>query len=299
MSLYQLADHEPLMQSELNEENTLTAEPKTYSNRTSIRSIGEVKTYLEHFLPSLSPVDIVSNYIFNPLSILINVCFIIYNFISMQRGKIDYQTESINYIHNVITWLEVVGLFILFITAIIALCANAKTTFVHCVALCGSWSSFKLFYAFRPQAMLSYGVVMYTHHPDRGKALSTKKIEKWGKIKHDIQQIIETHEEQKDYNSHIYSVDELKSILQVCESQINKKTEDELEEDGYFNGKIINRLFATLVVIIIGIVGFLSGMLCFVYKLSQFSFVHDSEVLQWSLSECFLIMGFANQLWNM
>eukprot|EP01084_Bolivina_argentea_P307753 531982_1 len=286
--------------------------PKSCSNDTQIRSIGEVKAYLEHFIPPLSLTDSISIFCIKPISVLFNVFFIIYNLISVQTETFSissYQQHRLWVIANIIGWIEITGLVCLLLSSIFAYFKQYKATFIHCIDRCGSWSSFQLFYIFRPVALLDYYQIMFSHHPLRLRETENSKKQKWRNIEDKLIYQID--------HPIIFQNNELKNILNEfkdnlpswdclsCQNSNNcftKKCEKcDVEKNVSQNMKDseIMRRMTFIFIVLLSIILLFAGLLSFVLKLSQFSFVNDSDLLSWSSYEWYLIAGFSNQLWNM
>eukprot|EP01084_Bolivina_argentea_P221714 375469_1 len=181
---------------------------KTYKNR--IRTICEVKSYLEHFIPKLTTQTVVTCLIIKPILIFINVFFIGYQFFWFLFSSDPFGTgvpsKWNRILQIVIVSFEFFGLIILILMACIAAYTNYFSVMTDCIRLMGNWSVFRLFYRLRPLALFEYLSVMITHNAVRVEKNSSK-IEKWKRIVNQLDIEIEHCPTYNYIQSNLFGID--------------------------------------------------------------------------------------------
>ena len=155
----------------------------------NMRSIGEIQTFLENFVPDISPSFAIQAMIIKPISMLINISFICYNVFELYHldSASNYSDKTLWYGTNFIVYLEFVGLIMLIAMTLWAhLYKKHISMTIDFITLCGSWSSFKLFYEFRPQQLIAYCTSYYTQNAKQLQSQSFEKTHKLQKIKNEL-----------------------------------------------------------------------------------------------------------------
>eukprot|EP01084_Bolivina_argentea_P306682 529999_1 len=162
----------------------------------------------------------------------------------------------------------------------------------------GLWSSFKLFYQFRPLQLLSYTSIFVRHNKSHLESTNENKAQKFN----DIQ--IRLHKEiQKSPQFMTYDVEkmktqcqQLKEHIQHLEQQSSSKI-DRKKMDIYLNR--MAKVGSLMIILLVCSSLLAVGMLALVLKVSQLAFMHQRELIHWKFAEYFYLFAFCNQLWGM
>eukprot|EP01084_Bolivina_argentea_P175198 303447_1 len=269
-----------------------------------IRDTAHIQSYLEHFVPpniSLSTIGIA--FFTTPFSILLNICFIIYNFIDLNfdsNSTSTTNTNNLKYInigHQIVVYVEFAGICILFVMIIVSYLLNYKSLFIDCIKNCSSWSSFKLFYYFRPQSLIEYYSICYSHHQTRLKQTNMDKYNKCKQIKQklqkDIMNINELDDDKQKLNYKMNdTIEQLNIIIDEHKQQQNDKDKETNIEYMIHVASWISFIFISLCLLFV-------GMISLIMKLVQFKYLSDKDIFEWKYNQYFAFIAFCNQLWNM
>merc|ERR1719334_1595525 len=119
---------------------------------------------------------------------LLNVCFIFYGIYDIQQQRAsDFNDRTLYFGQHFIAYLELGGLVLLLaMAALSALYLRHISMTIDVVSLCGSWSSFKLFYHFRPQQLFVHMSSYYTQNTRRLTATQIDKTQKMRALKAEL-----------------------------------------------------------------------------------------------------------------
>ena len=298
---------------------------KAQSDWASVRDHGEVRSYLEKYFIELTWMQIFQLYFWNPvISSGFNVFFIIYNFATLSSHKSDYQKSELQRSDIVVTYVEFIGLCIILTCFLFHLIYTKNfAACAHFFQLSGQWSAFKLFYQFRPTYIFNYLIEIYQNNVFNYEKnvqqeneqilneLEQMKKEMLLKENQNDETELENKESVKggDNNEHAinkHDINSLESIEKLI-FQIKRKTkqpENKSTEETKFWGdkysKNVPFIICFLWICCCLIFGLIVGFLSLILKLSQFSFINDSTMSNWSLlGDWYYLLGFSNQLWNM
>eukprot|EP01084_Bolivina_argentea_P084629 152989_1 len=156
-----------------------------------IRTIPEIKSYLEHFIPKLSFSTTILCLFIKPLLICLNVFFIIYMF----YGTIfaNHLTTQLGFDGHpwrkqamyIIICIEFGGLMMLFICAMAEYWKGNYAFTIDCILWTGSWSIFQLFYKFQPLLLIEYlSMIMNRCYVKENH--TENEIKKWKQLRDDL-----------------------------------------------------------------------------------------------------------------
>ena len=338
------------------------------------RTIGQIRLYLECYLPEMSWSEIFKCYI-SPLPILINIIFICREFFNHAWGQ-EKQERLLN-ADIIVTYVEFWGLFTLIIVVLLSIWKRNYAVMIDSLRLAGEWSVFKLFYACRPDGILEIITDILNNNKFNYLNSQTSEI---NSVLTQLNDLLNTnkmnetkaagghkHDENTKNNDHMHDGDDMNIADDEREASIsvsdNKEEEKAMILDkkspntagglmtttkqhtdktcknitstsnntdkeqvaglisrlqeiknrkvekhskkllfGPFacNSKAIAPIVCFLILVILLMFGLIVGLIAFVYKLSQFSFITSNTVDGWSVyPDWYNIIGFSNQLWGM
>ena len=153
-------------------DNDLRTSQSEHGHRSDakIRSIPEIKSYLEHFVPKLSVGTTMFAFFIKPLLIALNAFFIIYQFYAaifadtlISSLNIDGTTFRKSGINLMIT-VEFSGLCILFLGAVCSYFKSNYAMSIDFIRCTGSWSIFQSFYFTKPFSLIGYAHKTFTNY---------------------------------------------------------------------------------------------------------------------------------------
>ena len=281
-----------------------------------VRDIGEVQAYLEQFVPNISPSLAIRAMLVSPASMLLNVCFICYGIYDIrQQDTSDFSDRTLYFGQHFIAYLELVGLLLLLAMAAFSLLYYRRVSMaIDVLALCGSWSSFKLFYQFRPQQLLVYCSTYYTQNAKRLQATQIEKTDKMREIKAELDaEIAYLGSLKNKVNTAAMQgmSARMTSMIQDNErerAKQEKKRDDRketilmLKAGNYGMRDQLERMQtvgAWLVIVTLCLSLCVFGVVSLLMKISQLAFVGGREAVEWTAADWFTMAAFCNQLWGM
>ena len=168
-------------------------QPQSIKSTARIRTIPEIKSYLEHFIPKLSFTTSISCLFIKPFLISANIYFIVYQFYvaifaDELQSSLNFQGSRVRkYGTNVIITIEFIGLMLLFITAIMSYFKANYAVSIDSIRWCGSWSIFQLFYTFQPLILLKYLSTTLTNYYNTQIMSNSDRIKKWKYLRDNLQ----------------------------------------------------------------------------------------------------------------
>eukprot|EP01084_Bolivina_argentea_P301082 519320_1 len=263
-----------------------------------IRCIGEVKTYLEHFIPpDLSISTAVTSFFIAPFSILLNMYFIVSNFINLFIHPQQNEKYYLKIGNSIVVYVEFIGICILLIGIIISFKFKYKCVGIDFINKCGSWSSFQLFYNFRPKNLMNYYTIIFSHHKSRLNQTNIAKYEKCNAISRKLDKEISSNINNSEINQKMLKARQtsLKILLHFLKSKDYGM--NSIYTESMTTKLIRNASYVTFVVI--SLILLLFGMTSLLLKLSQFGYINKEEITEWTLEQYIAFIAFCNQLWNM
>eukprot|EP01083_Nonionella_stella_P239645 838558_1 len=279
--------------------------PLHHTTTNRIRSIAEVKSYLEHFIPELTPLTILTCLIIKPILIFVNVFFIGYQFFWFLFSNNPFGTGVPSpwnrALQIVVVSFEFFGLIVLILTACIAAYKNYFSVMTECIRLMGSWSVFRLFYRLRPLALFEYLSVLSTHNLKRVEKHSAK-IDKWKHIVSDLDDEIAHCPSYTQYNLFGIDVNKMRrtkeNLLRLIDIQEALPNKSRSHSHSNYHSFLVY-ISTWFVVITLLFIALFVGVLSLVLKLSMFSYVGQIDTIAtWTPTQWFLFLFFVNQIWN-
>eukprot|EP01084_Bolivina_argentea_P185397 319699_1 len=272
--------------------------PPSAESIKTMRTIEEIDEYLRYCVPPyLNYTSLLSAVAFVIVPLAINVTFIILNMYAThsERTLSQYLQKS----EDIIVWFEFISLITIFGFAIlISLCSQSITPFINGVLYLKSWSAFKLFYAFRPQAIFEHLTIAY-HHRSEGEHVSSTKLSKMQYISNQLNDTDDIDESDADDITTEFDeyVGQYTDNLKAHKSWWPEgRMSDNCFQDSFHNVSLIT---TWLLMLIIYTLLLLMGIISLILKISQFSFLNDKHPLSFSMYQIYFLIAFCNQLWNM
>ena len=254
------------------------------------RSIGEIYSFLKtyQFVPFVSKIEWLSCAI-SIVSILNNFAYIgIYQFYQQVSDDIKhYDNKLIEISSNWVNWTQIIGIWCLVIAALIAKFKyNSVTNFIDIIRYIGVWSAFRFIHNMSPKQLLSN---WYDFHINSAltfkKEQSTiiddviQKLENDEKDEKDDENDEKDEREEKDEN---VDINKIVKDLKLLKNKINPAREllNPRSTKGSFNYAVDKAIDSTLnrwMSILIGILGFIIGLMSLLVKLSSFTFLTTSS----------------------
>eukprot|EP01084_Bolivina_argentea_P043352 79885_1 len=280
------------------------------------RSMEEIDEYLKHYVPPyIDYTTLPKAFAFTVVPLLINVYFIIDNFVTLQKAH-EKPNDMQNYLwmsKNIVIWFEFCGLiFILLSTIFISIFyKKSRASIINGAINCKSWSSFKLFYKFRPSAVYDYLLTCYKHQSEGDDSYKTKKM-KLKKLDYILSELKNEIDAERDAPK--YTTEQMQNVFQELSNQIKhdkkqiqlntvnaKQTIEVTCDHCCSNAPFVKTLqwvtWFTLATIMA--VSLLLGTMSLLLKLSQLSFINHKGIFSLSGYELYFVLAFCNQLWNM
>eukprot|EP01084_Bolivina_argentea_P057927 105789_1 len=303
-----------------------------------IRSIPQIKSYLEHFIPELSFATTIKCFFLKPISICANIYFIIYQFYyniftDAVAHESVYQNHILEICKKIVVLIEFCGLIFLFLCIIITYLKSRYAELIDCVRLCGSWSTFQLFYKFQPLSLISYLSIILNHHEKRLED-NDAKIERLENLQHDLNFEMKEqtnlfgidNDKIKDASTH------LNFLIEIYKSKDSNEFIEKLKNNKFermtaqkqsalrhhtsmgstvaafieWTPKDYHAFFDRMIhlsswFVCIMLLTFLLtiGLMSFLLKLSMFGFISSKPINEWDFIAQFLpFLLFCNQVWN-
>eukprot|EP01083_Nonionella_stella_P035323 96422_1 len=107
-----------------------------------MRSMGEIQTYLENFLPNISAFSTIEAMIMKPILMICNVLYICYKLYELVNDSADnYKTKTAWYGKHFVVYVEFIGLlFLIVATSVSYLYSKPISMTVDLLSLTGNWS---------------------------------------------------------------------------------------------------------------------------------------------------------------
>ena len=208
--------------------------------RTEVRSIGEVKLFLEHFAIPLNWNEIFYAYFFKPISLVYNIIFIIINFVTFLDDLYSDNNESYSQYHlrlgsQIASIAEFAGLFVISVLVISSIILNwckksdlsnknnNNASIIDSIRLLGHWSTFKLSYMLRP-------VAIWRHLSDIYKNSTLQYLKRQLKYYQNITKQLKELVSNEEENTSYINVNEVKDYQTKFESILNNDEEEQKEE---------------------------------------------------------------------
>eukprot|EP01084_Bolivina_argentea_P114655 204069_1 len=134
------------------------------------RSLPEIKQYLDNLLPNIPPLFALQGLIIRPSIILFNIFFIIYEFYYIVLNNASYVVEKNQKLdeiiigHKIVAYIEFVGLMLILLFLIYSCIKHYHATSIDLANKMCSWSSFYVFFMFRPTELLNNSSKLYKHY---------------------------------------------------------------------------------------------------------------------------------------
>eukprot|EP01084_Bolivina_argentea_P311890 539913_1 len=130
----------------------------------TFRSIEEIDAYLTNFVPpNISATTIIQSVVFCLFPFAINTMFITNNLVGILHDHDDKVVSYLDVIHCIIVYVEFSGLIILFLFLTCCCLLGKINLIIDTINYIKSWSTFTLFYAFRPTAIFNFYKTIYNH----------------------------------------------------------------------------------------------------------------------------------------
>ena len=259
-------------------------------------NVEEIRTYLE----SVDYIDVTWNeilhiYILKPISFIANILFIIYNTISFNQMEYSHNLQLMvgQYI---VLLAESLGILfgILFILRIIIFTRNVTIShkivlIIKWIEFMGEWSVLKLFYLFRPTAVIDYLDDIWNNN---WISFENTQIRICKSTLNEINQL------NVDMNSqNINNINNIKrKLLDIMDTSNDNKLQTNFVSKIYVMfGSGLFKIFSLIIIFGLLIIGFIG----FIMKLSKFGFISNTYFWEWSLyPNIFEILFLSNQFWN-
>eukprot|EP01084_Bolivina_argentea_P008261 15467_1 len=281
-----------------------------------IRGIGAVKSYLECFIPPyLSLSNVIGYFILYPFSIMLNMYYIIHNFImwhtEYNESNSKYNVRYLKIGNSVVVHVEFIGLMLLIFVIIASYITRHDCVTIDSVKNCGSWSAFQLFYEFRPKSLMNYYSTCFSHHIWRLNQTSIKNYQQCKSLKHKILKELEENRGD-DINNDLNRImqetlDKLDKVIDIFEKthDFDKKLDKHYQTETLPASLVSTMIFVAswIAFILLSTTLLLIGMMFLLMKLAQFSYLNDRDITSniYSfefLNTVWLFIAFCNQLWN-
>eukprot|EP01084_Bolivina_argentea_P274279 467444_1 len=262
-----------------------------------IRTPENIGIYLQHFLPSNLSLSNTSSCVMTLSSMTLNIYFILHNFILLNTNNLPQNHENdVRYLwlgNIAIIWIEAVGLFILLFSIIISLICDNKCMVIDCTKYCASWSSFQLFYSFNPKTLFNEYLICYSHHKSRLNTTNIEKYKQFKFLKNNILKEMKYNENKNHCNAMQQTVKKLETIIADFDNSSDfNKIYNETEYSK------MTRAASWIIFVLITIALLAVGMMSLIGKLSQFSYINNTNITNWSSTQYITFIAFCNQLWN-
>ena len=192
-----------------------------------IRSLAEIQLYLQHFVPQYtSAKTMINSLIFVIFPMLYNISFICYNFADHRTGSRDDLTDSVRIMDILVLYTEFIGLMIIFGIVIVSYAFGYYSTVIDTVYYIKSWSTFRLFYRFRPQSLYEYFSIFYGHHNHRQKETNSNYHQNWEGVIQELKVQIAIQ------NDKYVSIEQMTEVQDALQDELNKmKKVDDVTSD--------------------------------------------------------------------
>eukprot|EP01084_Bolivina_argentea_P291134 500334_1 len=281
-------------------------ECELFSTTKRMRSLKEIEIYLQHFVPQFTAAKSMTKAIlFVIVPLFVNISFICDNFFGFDHSDSNpsTSTQSLQIITKITLYVEFVGLLIIFAVIITSYMLGNYNTTIDMIYYIKSWSTFRLFYKFRPSALYEYFSVFYGHHSHRQQRNLDNKHKKWETIVNELNREIATNNTQYiDMNEIISMRNTLQKVLIGSAENINYFPNNNILSPTHFRPTTSAKLkkFGSWVLLLLISAAFLTiGILSLVLKLTQFTYFTRSEVWELQFRQYLVLGGFCNQLWGM
>ena len=253
----------------------------------------KVHAFLKTSFIELSNLDKFQLYFWNPFAgVLFNVVFITYNWYETVTNNND--EAEIRLGKSLVKWIEFGGVLYLILISFYhykwqkrynLACDDFQTL--------GRWSTFKLFYTFRPK----YIVFEYLSDVWKNNTFNFSK-----KLRNKAQQLINDLEN-NDGSGHNKEIVKALKAARELQLVINRDEQEKQDKQRAFykrwHWKSAKQAFAGTFLIFLLSICLILGMIALILKLSQLDFIGDTALRQWNFQNWYTFLGFCNQIWNM
>eukprot|EP01084_Bolivina_argentea_P276755 472303_1 len=320
----EVEEEEKYQMTEVTEHNKI----KNHTVKT-MRTPEQIDEYLQNYLPPyIDSHTILKSFAFVIIPLLLNLYFIIDNFIKLQFHPDKQPTDTPKYLlisENIIVYCEFSGLMVFISAFLISLCCQSRSSIIKYILLIKSWSAFTLFYKLRPKALINHFTTGYKHQSEQH--MKVNKKHQITRLKYILSELNnEINDSKTDLN--IVHTKNMKRVATTLDKKIKKmenimyQTINETAYTKNINHKLARhwsrretlccarneylyktRNTASWIILIVSCLLLLFvGILALVLKLSQFRFINNTDISSITLSdfyEIYFLLAFCNQLWNM
>eukprot|EP01084_Bolivina_argentea_P311891 539915_1 len=241
--------------------------------------------------------------------------FITNNLVGILHDHDDKVVSYLDVIHCIIVYVEFSGLIILFLFLTCCCLLGKINLIIDTINYIKSWSTFTLFYAFRPTAIFNFYKTIYNHQISTEQQNEKNKCNKYKLLLQQINHEIEQFNEKNTFVE-MYKLEETKNRLQALIDTLQLKHAQDKDNNNHISirdiadkscsltswfSTLINRtriVCSWLILTLICVSLLLIGMVSLLFKISKFEFIHHSDISSISLYDIYIIIAFCNQLWN-
>eukprot|EP01084_Bolivina_argentea_P093642 168387_1 len=174
---------------------------------------------------------------------------------------------------------------------------KSRTSVINGIIHLKSWSSFKLFYAFRPTAIFQFLTTCLAHQLE-GHGSKSKQLTKLNYI---LSELLKSSNDDIMNRSKIMTVSNSlqQHIKTLNEQRLKEKKSLDIRWTGYNTAYSVRLVASWLFLALLSTFLLCVGIMSLLLKISQLSFINNTDIFSLSLHEYYFLLAFCNQLWNM